>query len=109
MLPKFLSGFLVKRIAAAVTGGLAMVFGKEYASQLSELLMDPDFINQVFNWIGGGLMIYAAIVKKDVSGTQAKLDEVEQTITEYLPKEMDLDPYPGWDYDPIQGWVKSES
>lgn len=109
MLPKFISGFIVKRIAAAATGGLAVVFGKEYASQISELLMDPDFINQVFNWIGGGLMIYAALVKKDVSETQAALDSAERTITEYLPKEMDLDPYPGWDYDPIRGWVKDGS
>jgi hypothetical protein len=105
-LPSFISGYLVKRLAAGATGGLAVLFGQDIAGSLAELLTDPKFVEQVFNWIGGGLMIYAAIARKDVTPAKQTLDSVEQTITEYLPKEMDIDPYPGWDYDPVNGWVR---
>lgn len=108
-LPSFVTGFVVKRVLSGLSGGLALVVGQDIAGSLAELLMDPKFIEQVFNWIGGGLMIYAAIARKDVTPQQQALESAEQTITEALPKEMDLDPYPGWDYDPVNGWVKDGS
>ena len=102
-------GFIVKRLVAAATGGLALIFGNESASRIAELLMDPDFIKQAFDWVGMGLMLWAALAKQDVRPVQDAMDSVEKTVTEYLPEPDIANAYPGYDWDPIRGWTKIDA
>lgn len=102
---KLLNGFVLKRLIAAASGGLAVIFGRDYGSYIAGLLVDPDFIQRVFDLLGSALLIYAGLARKDVTAAKETLDKVEDLVEDYLPK-VELDPYPGWDYDPIRGWVK---
>lgn len=97
-------GFIAKRVMVGLTGALALLFGNQAAGRVSELLMDPDFIKQVFDLGGLALVVWSALAGQKTDPIQHQMDSIEQTILQNLP---DLeDPYPGWDYDPLRGWVQ---
>lgn len=84
---------MTKGVLSALLGGLAMFVG---SGPMHTVLADPTFLEWILQGIGFVLVMTGGVadgVKSD--------DKLQAPHTE-------LDPYPGYEYDPIRGWVKKD-
>lgn len=91
---RFITKGTISALASIISFSLATAGHK----QLAALLNSPEFIQNVLALIGAATALYAGIAQ----GITPKA--VPAPIAPATPE----DPYPGWDYDPLRGWVKSD-
>lgn len=84
--------FVTKGTIKAGLGALAFLMAISGHDKVSKLLSSPDFVEWVLGGIGFILTVWGGMEE----GVKPK---------EKAPA-TDLDPYPGWDYDPLRGWVR---
>jgi hypothetical protein len=99
---QFLSRFLTKGTMSAAGAVVAWLMGQYGYADLAATLTDPSFLQSIFNWIAMGLTIYAGVAQ-GVKPHDAK--SVSEPILQPQVSEM-VDPFPGWDWSPLKGWVQ---
>jgi hypothetical protein len=91
-----LTRFLTKGTLSALGAVVSWTLSRYGYADIAAVLTDPEFLQRVFEWIATGLTLYAGISQ----GIRPKAEaSPEAPATE-------LDPYPGWDFDPVRGWVR---
>ena len=102
---------MTKGTFAAAGAIVSWVLGQYGYGDIAGRLTDPAFLQSIFNWIAMGLTLYAGLSdgikpkpKAPVAGDNSVSLEALQDLVQ-----PDLnDPYPGWDWDPMRGWVKTD-
>jgi hypothetical protein len=98
---QFLSRFFTKGTISAAGAVVAWLMGQYGYGDLAARLTDPTFLQSIFNWIAMGLTIYAGIaqgIKPKSAGEPVLQPEIAEMV----------DPFPGWDWDPLKGWVEKK-
>lgn len=85
--------FVTKGTIKGALGSLAFLLAVSGHHKIASLLSNPDFVE----WVLAGVGFVLTILGGMDEGVKPKQEAVPQT---------DLDPYPGYDYDPLRGWVK---
>lgn len=104
-----LSRFVTKGTMSAVGAVIAWVMGQYGYADLAATLTDPEFLQKVFNWIAVGLTLYAGVAQgikpKPAAPTEGDNGMSVEALQDLLQPDLS-DPYPGWDWDPLRGWVR---
>ena len=87
-----LKRFLTKGTITAVMSLLAVVFGGSNISPLFEWLQSPDTLDRIMQLLG----LIGLLSSGFMQGVKPK----------EAPAATTADPYPGYKYDAIKGWVK---
>jgi hypothetical protein len=100
---------MTKGTMAAAGAIVSWLMGQYGYGDLAGRLTDPAFLQSIFNWIAMGLTLYAGVaqgVKPKVAIPVAGDTSVSLEALQDLVQPDLSDPYPGWDWDPLKGWVK---
>jgi hypothetical protein len=91
-----LSRFITKGTISAVLSVITLILGSTGHGALATILTDPNTIQNILIMISAGSALYAGAAQ-GVPPKPAALPTAPATVE---------DPYPGYDWDPVNGWVK---
>lgn len=106
-----LSRFFTRGTISGIGAVIVWFAGRYGYGDIAASLTDPEVLQKIFDWVAAGLAIYAGISQGIQHNQPVVISEVPKfdPIGPKVPVQPDLsDPYPGWDWDPVKGWVRTD-